>query len=88
MSREEAFRLKAIFYSKHFINKFGDWLSVADKFIELPMELRTERKKRALMKKYNVNIELDKNCEPVLTNELKDFILIEYKRIYGEFKEN
>ena len=29
MSREEVLKLKAIFYSKEFIEKYGDWLAAA-----------------------------------------------------------
>ncbi len=88
MSRELALKLKAIFYSKPFLEKYGDWLAAGDEFMKLCKSEQTELKKIELLKKYKVIIDIDDVFEPVLTKELLYFVLSEYVNIYESFRNN
>jgi len=82
MVREKALKLKAICYSKPFISKFGDWLSVGNEFMRLSEKERTEKQLNLLLIKHKVIIELDQGFEPILNEEILRFILSEDERIF------
>lgn len=80
--RIEAMRLKAIFYSDEFIERFGDWLSASKEFYSLDEQDQTSEQKLVMLKKYNITIKVDKNFEPRPTEEVMRFVYAEYCRIY------
>ena len=88
MSRELALKLKAVFYSKPFLDKYGDWLAAGDEFMKLNKCQQTKEKKEELLKKYNIIIEIDEGFEPILTEELLEYVLTEYVNIYENFRNN
>ena len=83
MDKEVALKLKAIFYSKKFTEKYGDWLSAGDEFMNLQKSEQSAERKLEILKKHNVTIEIDDGFEPVLNDELLQFVLSEYDRIYN-----
>jgi len=88
MSREMAMKLKAVFYSRQFLDKYGDWLAAGDEFLKLSKSEQTDIKKKEILKKHNVIIEIDKGFEPVLTEELLEFVMSEYVNIYENHRNN
>ena len=75
-------RLKAIFYSGAFIERYGDWLSASKKFHRLDKAEETKERENELLEKYKISIEVDQNFEPRPTKEVMEFVFAEYYRIY------
>lgn len=66
MSKEEALKFKTIFYSKPFIEKFGDWITAGNDFTSLPKEEQTPEREAVIMWRCRVTIPLDDGYEPML----------------------
>ena len=82
-AEEKAIKLKAIFYSKKFVEKYGDWLSAGKEYMNLQKSEQTPERKTEILKNHNVTIDIDDGFEPVLTEELLQFVFSEYERIFN-----
>jgi len=67
-----------------FFSKYGNWIAAGNEFDRLQKDAQTLEKRAEILKKHNVIIELDDRFEPILTQEIFDFLLEEYLNMKEE----